>query len=128
MSLLDFLMVPQGKQNVPDQRRAELYKELIHREAKIGGELFGPVSKGGRREFFCLDRRTWVWHEEWTDQTGRRRIVTTRYDVRPNGVFKSQGANSYQALSAEEARHLYDAVVLYYQRVMPELTRLQQLA
>lgn len=121
-------MVPQPRPHTPDQRRADLYKELIHREARIGGELFGPVPKGARREFFCLDRRTWVWHEEWTDAAGQRRIVTTRYDVRPNGVFKSQGTNSYQALSAEEARHLYDAVGLYYQRVMPELIRLQQLA
>jgi len=128
MSLLDLIMVPQAKQHSTDQRRADLYKELIHREAKIGGELFGPIPRGVRREFFCLDECTWVWHEEWTDEAGQRRIVTTRYDVRPNGVFKSQGTNSYQALSAEEARHLYDAVVLYYQRVMPELTRLQQLA
>jgi hypothetical protein len=127
MSLLDLILVPQHKQQAADQQRADLYKSLIHYEAKIGGELFGPVSKGARREFFCLDERTWVWHEEWTDKTGRH-VVTTRYDVRPNGVFKSQGANSYQALSAEEARNLYDAITMYYQRVMPELTRLQQLA
>lgn len=124
MNLLDFIMVPQvGKQRGTDQQRADAYKALLHWSAKIGGELFGPVPKGTRREFFCLDERTWVWHEEWTDKTGQRHIVTTRYDVRPNGVFKSQGSNSYQALSAEEARNLNNAIDLYYQRVMPELTR-----
>lgn len=122
MSLLDFIMVPQNKPHGTDQQRADAYKALLHWSAKVGGELFGPVPKGTRREFFCLDRRTWVWHEEWNDKTGHH-IVTTRYDVRPNGVFKSQGANSYQALSSEEARNLYNAITLYYQRVMPELTR-----
>lgn len=128
MKLTNLILTPQDKQQAAEQRRAELYKSLIHYEAKIGGEVFGPIPEGYRREFFCLDERTWVWHEEWTDESGRRKVMTTRYDVRPNGVFKSQGTNSYQPLSAEEARHLYDAATLYYQRVMPELQRLQQLA
>ena len=124
--LLDFVMGT-NPQQAADQKRADLYKSLIHYSAKVGGELFGPVPKGTRREFFCLDERTWVWHEEWTDAAGRH-VVTTRYDVRPNGVFKSQGHNSYHALTPEEARNLYNAANMYYQRVMPELVRLQQIA
>lgn len=123
--LLDFILGQNPQAS--EQKRAELYKSLIHYEAKIGGELFGKVPKGTRREFFCLDEHTWVWHEEWADKAGKH-VVTTRYDVRPNGVFKSQGNSSYQALSPEEARNLYKAVTLYYQRVMPELMRLQQVA
>jgi hypothetical protein len=126
MNLLNLILVPQNKQHADEQRDAELYKALIHYEAKIGGELFGAIPKGTRREFFCLDERTWVWHEEWDDKAGHH-VVTTRYDVRPNGVLKSQGSNSYQALTNEEARNLYKAVTLYYQRVMPELNRLEQL-
>jgi hypothetical protein len=124
MSFLDFIMVPQNKQRASEQQRAEAYKSLLHWSAKIGGELFGPIPKGTRREFFCLDERTWVWHEEWNDKSGRH-IVTTRYDVRPNGIYKSQGSNSYQALSTEEARNLYNAINLYYQRIRPELTLAQ---
>jgi hypothetical protein len=125
MSLLTLLTVPTKKQSL-EQRRAEAYKALVHWGGQVGGELFGPLQPGGRREFFCLDERTWVWHEEWTDKSGQRHIVTTRYDVRTNGVFKSQGTSAYQLLSAEEARNLYNAITLYYQRVMPELMRLQQ--
>jgi hypothetical protein len=109
-----------------EDRRASMYKALIHWEAKVGGELFGTIPKGTRREFFCLDERTWVWHEEWKDKSGRH-AITTRYDVRPNGVLKSQGANTYQALTREEAQNLYNAIMLYHERVTPELQRLQQL-
>lgn len=107
-----------------EEYRANLYRSLIQHEAKIGGELFGPIPKGTRREFFCLDRHTWVWHEEWTDQAGHH-AVTTRYDVRPTGVVKSQGTNSYQTLSAPEAKNLYRAIQLYYQKVSAELNRLR---
>jgi hypothetical protein len=102
------------------ERRAELYRKLIRHEAKIGGELFGPVSKGSRREFFCLDEHTWVWHEEWVDQTGQRRTKTTRYDVRPNIILKSQDGH-YQEVGEEEANHLVKAAKLYQQRVRSEL-------
>lgn len=102
------------------ERQAELYRNLIRHEAKIGGQLFGPVKPGGRREFFCLDERTWVWHEEWTDQTGEQRMRTTRYDVRPNGIMKSQNGQ-YKPLSIEEAEHLHKAAVLYRDRIKKEL-------
>lgn len=103
-----------------EERRANRYREMIRREAKLGGELFGPVAKGNRREFFCLDEHTWVWHEEWNDQTGHH-AVTTRYDVRPNGLFKAQDGQAYQRVSLEEARRLYRAIRLYGQMVDQQL-------
>lgn len=120
MSLLSNLV----KQKA-DARRAELQKTLIHHEAKIGGQLFGPIPVGNRREFFCLDEHTWVWHEEWKDpETGKRRAVTTRYDVRPNGVLKSQGGSSYQRLGTAEAQNLRTAVRRYRELVGAELERM----
>jgi hypothetical protein len=111
-----------------EQRRAEIQKSLLHYEARLGGELFGPIPEGRRREFFCLDKHTWVWHEEWNDDSGQRKSVTTRYDVRPNEVLKSQGTNSYQRLMGLEARNFYNAADLYEQRVTSELQRLLQAA
>jgi hypothetical protein len=102
------------------ERQAELYRNLIRHEAKIGGQLFGPVKKGGRREFFCLDEHTWVWHEEWVDKYGQHQMRTTRYDVRPNGVLKAQNGQ-YRPVTAEEAKHLRTAVQLYRDRVMREM-------
>lgn len=103
------------------EREAELYRALIRREAKIGGELFGPIPEGVRREFFCLDERTWVWHEEWTDKSGKRQIRTTRYDVRPTGVLKAQDGRNYQQVSPEEALRLRQAVHTYNQRIRRDL-------
>ena len=109
-----------------EQRRTDAHRAILHYEARLGGELFGAVPKGNRREFFCLDERTWVWHEEWQDAQGQRHVMTTRYDVRPNGVVKSQGHHSYQALTKQEAQNLYHAIYLYEQRVGAELERLAQ--
>lgn len=109
-------------------RRAQLKKALIHFEARIGGQLFGQVPKSHRREFFCLDEHTWVWHEEWVDANGDHQAVTTRYDVRPNGVLKSQGNASYQALTPEETRNFRNAVHLYGQRVDAEYRRMLGMA
>lgn len=122
-SLLNF---SQHQQEAQERRRAEIYRSLMHWEAKVGGELFGPVPKGTRREFFCLDEQTWVWHEEWTDSDGKH-TLTTRYDIRPNGILKSQGTSEYQQVSYEEAKNLVKAVILYQQKILPELDRWSKL-
>ncbi|HEY8998802.1 MAG TPA: hypothetical protein VIM53_00620 [Candidatus Saccharimonadales bacterium] len=108
-------------QNSTQDQEAELYRDIIRYEAKVGGRLFGPVAKNVRREFFCLDEHTWVWYEEWTDEKGKRHSVTTRYDVRPNGVLKAQDGHPYRHIEAEEAWSLYHAVSNYNQRVDAEL-------
>jgi len=102
-------------------REAELFRNLIRREAKIGGEIFGPVPKGGKREFFCLDQHTWIWHEEWIDESGERRIKTTRYDIRPDGILKAQDGQTYQHVTIQEAERLLQAAKVYERRVRNEL-------
>jgi hypothetical protein len=115
-------LLPSFKAQRENEQRTRLYRDLLHREAKIGGELFGPVQPGGRREFFCLDEHTWIWHEEWVDQkTDTPRAVTTRYNVRPNGILKAQGNQSYRYIDQAEARKLYQAAQLYRQRVFSEI-------
>lgn len=102
------------------ERQAALYQKLLRHEAEIGGQLFGPVPKGGRREFFCLDEHTWVWHEEWVDERGQHHVKTTRYDVRPDGILKVQDG-LYQAVGEQEALRLYDAAKLYQKRIRNEV-------
>lgn len=102
-------------------KRTNQYRNLIRAEAVIGGQIFGDLPEGHRREFFCLDEHTWIWHEEWTDMLGRRNVRTTRYDVRPDGILKAQDGAGYQALSEDEARNFLNAVNIYKDRVLKEL-------
>lgn len=108
-------------------RQADLERSLLRAEAKIGGQIFGPVPAGRNRQFFCLDEYTWIWHEEW-QANGKRQAVTTRYEVRPNGVLKAQTGKPYQRLSADEARNLYRAVDLYGERVDAYYSQILQTA
>jgi hypothetical protein len=105
-----------------DERQARHYRELLRKAAVYGGQLFGPIPEGVRREFFCLNPHTWIWHEEWVDAQGQPRVVTTRYDVRPNGVLKAQDGQPYRFIDEDEAKHLYKAARMYHYYVQTELT------
>lgn len=102
-------------------KRAEVYREAIREEAKVGGSVFGHVPAGVRREFFCLDEHTWVWHEEWKDAKGKQRVMTTRYDIRPHGVFKAQDGQPYRPVSREEAKRFLVAMKKYNALIDTEL-------
>lgn len=92
-------------------------RQLIELEAEIGGTLFGPIPSGHRREFFCLDDHTWIWHEEWVDTHNQRRVTSTRYEIHDNGVLKAQDGKVYKFLEGEELRNLTLAIRLYYEAV-----------
>jgi hypothetical protein len=120
--IMSIIMPPAGTQT----REAQTRRNFLHDCARMGGTLFGPVPKGSRREFFCLDEHTWVWHEEWTDARKLHHARTTRYDIRPHGIFKAQDGMPYQPLSPEEAHRLYSAMRQYqvnlHERFDPLLT------
>lgn len=102
----------------------DIKKEIIHYEARLGGQLFGEVPKNHRREFFCLDKHTWVWFEESVNKFGKTTDTTIRYDVRPNGIFKVDNNNTHRRLSDQELNNFYLAVNLYGEKVDKELRRL----
>jgi hypothetical protein len=108
-----------------EQRQIDYYRQLMRKEAELGGQVFGPIPSERRREFFCLDKNTWIWHEEWTDQAGQRQSKTTRYDVRPTGILKAQSNGSYHAVSREESVNLINAAELYINRALPSLYGVQ---
>lgn len=103
------------------QKRSTIARNLLRREAQMGGKLFGPIPKGHRREFFCLDPNTWIWHEEWLDASGERNERTTRYDVRPNAILKAQDNGGYHLVGLEEARHLMSAAEIYQEQATKQL-------
>lgn len=120
MPLRSLFKLTNSKAN-SESRLTKLHRDFLRHEAKIGGELFGPLPPGGRREFFCLDENTWIWHEEWKDENGKMQTRTTRYDVRPSGIVKAQDGKHYQSVTPEEAVRLYEAAQLYEKRVSREI-------
>jgi hypothetical protein len=112
------------KPRVAVHRRKVTPRDLIRLESRIGSQLFGPVPAGHRREFFYLDNDTWVWYEEWLDNTGKRRELTTRYEVRQNGVLKVQDGQPYSVVEGIELQNLYLAIRLYYERTSREIYKL----
>lgn len=93
-------------------------RELIQLESDIGRELFGPVPKGHRREFFCLDEKTCIWYEEYKDKDGKQVSATTRYELQGDRVLKAQEGARYSYLEGGELDNLLTAINLYYERVM----------
>lgn len=106
-----FLSVVQKQK--ADRQASNEYRDLLRAAATIGGRLFGDIPAGHRREFFCLDKNTWIWHEEWIDALGNRQVQTMRYDVRPDTILKTQDGSSYQALSPSETENLITAAQNY---------------
>ena len=102
-------------------RKHAIVQDLMRRESELTRDIFGPVPKDRRREFFNLDKHTWIWYEEWTDGSGQRRQVTTRYIVRPKEVLKSQNGGAYNRLTLEEAQNFSKAIQTYYKRVKTHL-------
>ena len=86
-------------------------------EAKIGGALFGKIDDGTKREFFCLDERTWIWHEEWQTSNGLIHTRTTRYDVLKDKIIKSQDGADPQTATIHETERLLHAAKEYQARV-----------
>jgi hypothetical protein len=96
-------------------------RELIQLESQIGAQLFGPVPKGTRREFFNVDAKNWIWHEEWMDANGTYQTLTTRYEIQPQGILKVRVGEPYAFIEGQELKNLSLAVQTYYERSMREI-------
>jgi hypothetical protein len=102
--------------NRPLKRFTE--RELLQLESEIGSKLFGEVPVGHRREFFCLDPKTWIWYEEWKDlKTGKPATSIVRYEVHEKGILKVQEGARYSFIEGEELDNLVAAAGMYYEQV-----------
>ena len=93
-------------------------RELIQLESEIGANLFGPIPAGNRREFFCLDKKTWIWYEEYIDtETGKMLSHTVRYEIHENGILKAYDGAQYTFLEGDELQNLADSISMYRDNV-----------
>lgn len=93
-------------------------RELIQLESEIGAMIFGEKpSHVKRREFFNLDEKTWIWHEEIVGKDGKTQELTTKYEIQPQGILKVQPNYKYSYLEGAELENFVLAVKEYYERV-----------
>ena len=96
-------------------------RELIQLESEIGATLFGPIPKGHHRQFFNLDRTTWIWYEEWIDHLGKKKSTTTRYEIHDQGILKVQEGARYNFIEGQEFENFIMSTRMYYEKVAREL-------
>lgn len=96
-----------------EEQIQEIEQDLMRKELEVTRGMFGALKEGTKRDFFCLDEHTWIWYEEWVDEQGRRRQMTTRYMIRPHEVVKSQNGGAYKRLSDKELLSFQAAVQTY---------------
>lgn len=97
------------------------YQELLNAESSLGRTLFGPIPDGHQREFFESKKNVWIWHESYKDQLGQDYDMTIRYEVHPNGVFKSQNGAEYQKITGAELDNFRQAAAAYLDIVKTKL-------
>lgn len=119
LSLITGNPVPDDVLTMPKNRplKKMTERELLSLESKLGATVFGEVPAGRRREFFCLDENTWIWHEEWKDEKGATHQTTTRYEVSGKGILKVQEGPRYEYIEGQELNNLVMATRLYYEKV-----------
>jgi hypothetical protein len=101
----------------PKNTYSDLKRDLIRHESDlVGSQLFGPIPDGHKREFYCLDEHTWVWHEAWKED-GKARERTVRYEIRQDGVTKNVNGH-YKNVEVAELENLRQAMRIYYEEVM----------
>jgi len=96
--------------------------QLIERESKIGGDVFGKTSRGVKRRFFLDEQDSWFFSESAVDTTGQKLYsFTIRYQMLPQGVLKSVDGKGHVFIEGVELEHLLKAIALYEKRVMDEV-------
>ena len=94
----------------PEYINAE--RVLIDAESRYGRTLFGEVTPGHTREFFCLEKNVWIWYED-----GRM----IRYEVRSDGVYKKVDSELYRKINGSELMNFRAAVKAYTKLVKEQV-------
>lgn len=106
-----------------NKRRPEITeRELIQKEIELNELIFGTLPEYvKKREFFNLNPNTWIWYEEQELAEGRKIEITTKYEVQPQGVLKTQTGSGYRYIEGAELQNFILAVKSYYELVMTDL-------
>lgn len=107
MSRIDLRKYILNKREAPNHeaRRRAVERNLINAESSVGRTVFGRVQPGHTREFFCLKKNVWIWHEDG---------ITIRYEVRKNGVYKRvENEEHFHKIEGAELQNFTNATKAY---------------
>lgn len=116
-----------NKQQVPAHQLSAHKRSLrrqmfLRREAQVGATLLGHIPAGHHREFFCLDRYTWVWSEQWFDEKMQtNQHMTVRYEFQPTAILKVVNGVPRGYVEGKELRNLHEAIKAYGTKVATEV-------
>lgn len=105
---------------IAPKKNLRTLEDKINAESELGRTIFGPIPAGHQREFFEHKKNVWVWHESWRE-LGQPKEVTLRYEVRPNGVFKTMNNGHYAKLEGAELANFRTAARSYLQLIKTNL-------
>jgi len=109
------------------KKRLSLERQIIRFESDLNKDIFGPIPKGHKRDFFCLEQNTWIWHEQFKSKDNQKHSIMTKYILRNNGkIIKSHNGSAYKLVQKKESINLLNAIILYTNRVQPEYNKLLQ--
>ena len=86
-----------------------------------GDTSVGRSKKRPFKRYTERDEKTWIWHEEWTDEKRHIQTNTIRYEINDQGILKAQEGARYSYLIGDELRNFVMATRLYYERVAREI-------
>lgn len=94
--------------------------QLVQQEVRATRGLFAS-QKGHEYDFFYYGRvddegHEWIFHDRFKDK-GQSRVVTTRYIVYPDRVYRTREGEPYQQISGAELDRFYQAVKRYHENV-----------
>jgi hypothetical protein len=96
-------------------------QDLIRQEIRAASDIF-PQDPGGRKfDFFYygrVDKDTyeWIFHD-WFKTGKDWQVTTTRYLIKPNGIYRARSNQPYRLVPREEARRLAEAAAVYYNKI-----------
>ena len=94
----------------------QIEQDFIRRESRVGRSIFGNAPYGVKRDFFCLDAETWIWHEE-----NEKCTKTTKYKIKSTEIIKSVNSGQYERVSLKEAKRFVAATRIYSKRINKEI-------
>lgn len=96
-------------------------EDLIRQEIRATSDMFSQDSPDRKYDFFYYgevadNTHEWIFHD-WRKNGKEWSVLTTRYLVQPDAIYRTQNNKPYRPVPQEEAKRLLDAMRVYYNKV-----------